>query len=158
MRPCSKYWLVVQVTYTHFQVAFQTADTGYDSLIDQALLSKIVSTIVHLNKIQNQEFLLHEIVESKLCPKELLHDHTPALHGNGMSLCTVHTHFAPCTLTLHSAHSLCTVHTHFAQCTLTLRSLFTLSLYTLTLNSLSAFQFHISVFIRKNFVLVRCSL
>lgn len=81
MRPCSKFWIVIQVTYTHLQVAFQTSDTGYESLIDHTLLNKIISTIVHLNKIQNQEFLLHEIVESKLCPKELLHDHTPHPHG-----------------------------------------------------------------------------
>lgn len=81
MRPCSKFWIVIQVTCTHFQVAFQTADTGEDNLIDHALLNKIISTIVHLNKTQNQEFLLNEIVESKLCPKELLFNHTPLPHG-----------------------------------------------------------------------------
>ena len=81
MKPCSKFWIVIQVTYTHFQVAFQTADTGEDNLINQTLLNKIISTIVHLNKTQNQEFLLHEIVESKLCPKELLYNHTPLPHG-----------------------------------------------------------------------------
>ena len=81
MRPCSQFWIVIQVTCSGVNVAFQTADTGAENLIQHDLINKITSKILHLNKIQNQEFLLHEIVDSKVCPKELLIDRTTSLDG-----------------------------------------------------------------------------
>ena len=54
MRPCSKYWIVVEVQLGSVTLAYHTADTGLDAQIDAALLSKIVNQILHLNKIQNQ--------------------------------------------------------------------------------------------------------